>query len=165
MTKILLITIYNRSKRRVIMKKWILTTLLALAVGAACACYVFYDWNEEEKTAVSPSIEAKAFQLGAFKTMESAQKTQKTYPASIIVKEDSFYRVYASILQKKEAIDKMQQYFLEKNMDTYLKTIYIDDHLEESLRQSEELIRAGASSSTYDTINAKILKEYSGAQI
>lgn len=146
------------------MKKFFITCLSSFLIGGLFAFYVLKDFKNDGVLALDSYHEAKAFQVGAFGTLESAQKRQNDFPISIIVKEDSMYRIYVSILKEEENIAKMEAYLKEQGIDLYLKQIYISSSFEEKLKKIETLLQKSNNQDTYPTINKEILKNYESVE-
>ena len=138
------------------MKK-IIPYLLSLILGIFLAWFVF-----DKKDVFTSSIDAKAFQLGVFNSIDLAKEYTNKYPSSIIVQENDVYRVYISVLTNPKCISKMEKYLLDKKISFYEKDITVSDKsLIKALNNYENTMLEG-NNDTFFSINKLIMDAYGG---
>ncbi len=145
------------------MKKFI-PYILSLVVGTIFGFVIFQNNSDKITRVFSEEINATAFQLGVFNSLDLAKEYQKKYPSSIIMTDDDVYRVHISILTNSNTISKMEEYLNKKEIAFYKKEIVINDSsLINALNNYEKNMLSG-NDTTFISLNNLILESY-GANI
>ena len=80
------------------MKKYIITILIAIIVGACLGIYSFNKFKEEDIPVFNfNKNQAYAVQIGVFDTFENAEKLAEKY-GGLVVLDNEKYRVYIAIV-------------------------------------------------------------------
>ena len=142
------------------MKK-ILPYIFSLIVGSVFGFLLLN--NEDVNIAVfSSKINATAFQIGVFNSIDLAKEYVKKYPSSIIVAEDDVFRVYISVLTNNKCISKMEEYLNNEKVSFYKKDIVVNDSgLIKALQNYEKSMLDG-NNETFISINKLIMESYGG---
>ncbi len=137
------------------MKK-VFPVLLAVIVGGVCAFFLFK--KVESVNSLSLEGNATAIQIGVFTRQENAKAMAIKYGG--IVKEDSgLFRVYYSVLSKKENIDYITEKLKEKGINYYLKRITVSENVLNELDKYETLMESTKDEVKMD-VNSKALRAY-----
>lgn len=140
------------------MKKYIITILIAIAVGACLGIYSFNKFKEDDIKPVFSfnKNQAYAFQIGVFDTFENAQKLAEKYGALVILDNDK-YRVYISIAN--DTINLMKSYLDEKKIAYYIRTIEVSEEFNEKLNNYEAVLKV-IDKEEYESVIKNILRDY-----
>lgn len=126
-------------------------------IGGSFA-YFFFNSFTLEQDDISLFNVASAFQVGAFTNRDNADRVADRNNGIVVLDRD-VYRVYVAILNDKEAIRKMKDYYNEIGLNYYLKEINVSSEFLLSISDSEELLKR-SSKDTYNTINISVLNKY-----
>jgi len=140
------------------MKKYIITILIAVIIGACLGIYSFNKFQEDD---VKPVFnfnknQAYAFQIGVFDNFDNAEKLAEKYGGLVIFDNEKF-RVYTSIVN--DTLNIMKSYYDEKGIAYYIRNIDVNETFMNKLNDYETLLKA-VSKDEYDSIIKKILKDY-----
>lgn len=135
-------------------------------LGLAFAVFVgllFMDSTKNEETVpvINTNNQAKAFQLGAYNNLESANKEASLHGGKVI-QDENYYYVYYSILQEQSNIEKMLNYLDKNNISYYLKNIEPDQSFLSKLTSYEELMKSTTSEIAFLELNKRIIESYEG---
>ena len=102
----------------------------------------------------------KAFQIGVYTNLDTANIYSEKIKDSIIVKDNELYRVYAAILKNQDNIDSMSKYLNNHNIEYYLKDIEISDKRLISEINEYENIMDSNNEVVFLEINKMIMETY-----
>lgn len=143
------------------MKKFI-PYLLSVLVGVVFALFIFKSADFSIKDVFAENITTTAFQLGVFKTIETANDLKDKYPPSVIIQDDDVYRVYYSILTDNKTIKKMEDYLNNQKIAFYKKVLVINDKtFIEAINNYEKTILEG-NDTVLTSVNKLIMNSYKG---
>lgn len=126
-------------------------------IGGGLAYFFFNSFTLDEVEGNYYNV-ASAFQVGAFTNRDNADRVADRNNGIVVLDKD-IYRVYVAILNDKEAINKMKDYYKEIGLNYYLKEINVSSEFLLSISDSEELLKR-SSKDTYNTINVSVLNKY-----
>ena len=140
------------------MKKYLITILIAIVVGA---CLGIYSFNRFKQDDVKPVFnfnknQAYAMQIGVFDAFENAEKLAEKY-GGLVVLDNEKYRVYIAIVN--DTLNIMKSYYDEKGIAYYIRTIDVDSQFMEKLNNYETALKV-VEKSNYDEIIRNILRDY-----
>ena len=140
------------------MKKYIITILVAIIVGACLGIYSFNKFKEDDiKTVFNMSKnQAYAFQIGVFDTFENAEKLAEKN-GGLVVLDNEKYRVYASIVN--DTLNLMKSYYNEKGIAYYIRTVDVNEEFLNKLENYETVLKV-IDKEEYDTVIKNILRDY-----
>ena len=139
------------------MKKFIITIIIAILVGAGLGIYSYTKFNEEKDIPVTKvNQQVYAIQIGVFDSIENANLLANNY-GGIIILDNNKYRVYLAIVSS--SLNKIKNYYDEKKISYYIRNIDVSDDFYNKLMDYETILNA-TSKENYDEIIKKILKEY-----
>ena len=140
------------------MKKYLITVLIAIFVGACLGIYSFNKFKEDDVKSVFSfnKNQAFAFQIGVFDAFENAEKLAEKYGGLVILDNDK-YRVYIAIVN--ESLNLLKSYYDEKGIAYYIRTLDVNNEFMDKLSDYETLLKV-ANKEEYDAIIKNILKDY-----
>ena len=144
------------------MKKYLLTIIASLLVGFLLS---FYMLKEYEKTDIFPvfneSETAYLIQQGVYSSMESMQENTTHLTDYIYSVIDNMYYVYIGISLDSSNVDKIQEYYQSKDIDTIVKTTTLtDQEFIASLRQYDMVLNNTDDEDTIKEICKQVLSKY-----
>ena len=144
------------------MKKYLLTIIVSLLVGFLLS---FYMLKEYEKTDIFPvfneSETAYLIQQGVYSSMESMQENTTHLTDYIYSVIDDMYYVYIGISLDSSNINKLQEYYKSKDINTIIKTTTLtDQEFIETLRQYDMVLNNTSDEDTIKEICKQVLSKY-----
>lgn len=144
------------------MKKYLLTIIVSLLVGFLLS---FYMIKEYEKTDIFPvfneSETAYLIQQGVYSSMESMQENTAHLTDYIYSVIDDMYYVYIGISLDSSNVNKLQEYYKNKDIDTIIKTTTLtDQEFIETLRQYDMVLNNTSDEETIKEICKQVLSKY-----
>lgn len=101
----------------------------------------------------------KAFQIGAYTNVESANHEANEKDA-LVVSDGKYYYVYKAILSNTANIEKMINYLNKENVYYYIKNIDSSQNFKDELYKYEEMMRQTTSDIAFLELNKRILALY-----
>ena len=144
------------------MKKYLLTVIVSLLIGFLLS---FYMLKEYEKTDIFPvfneSETAYLIQQGVYSSMESMQENTTHLTDYIYSVIDNMYYVYVGISLDSSNINKIQEYYKNKDIETIIKTTTLNDSdFIETLRQYDLVLNGTDDEDTIREICKQVLSKY-----
>ena len=144
------------------MKKYLLTIIVSLLVGFLLS---FYMLKEYEKTDIFPvfneSETAYLIQQGVYSSMESMQENTTHLTDYIYSVIDDMYYVYIGISLDSSNVNKLQEYYKSKDINTIIKTTTLtDQEFIETLRQYDMVLNNTSDEDTIKEICKQVLSKY-----
>lgn len=144
------------------MKKYLLTIIISLLVGFLLS---FYMLKEYESIDIIPVFNTKEtaylVQQGVYSSMESMQENTSHLTDYIYSVIDNMYYVYIGISLESDNVEKIQEYYKNKDINTIIKTTTISDNdLINSLKQYDMVLKETAEEETIKEIIKQTLSKY-----
>ena len=144
------------------MKKYLLTIIVSLLVGFLLS---FYMLKEYESVNIIPVFNVKEtaylVQQGVYSSMESMQENTTNLSDYIYSVIDNMYYVYIGISLESDNVNKIQEYYKNKDINTIIKTTTISDtELLNSLRQYDMVLKETNEEETIKEIIKQTLSKY-----
>lgn len=144
------------------MKKYLLTIIISLLVGFLLS---FYMLKEYESVNIIPVFNVKEtaylVQQGVYSSMESMQENTSHLTDYIYSVIDNMYYVYIGISLESDNVNKIQEYYKNKDIKTIIKTTTISDNdLINSLRQYDMVLKETNEEETIKEIIKQTLSKY-----
>ena len=144
------------------MKKYLLTIIISLLVGFLLS---FYMLKEYESIDIIPVFNTKEtaylVQQGVYSSMESMQENTSHLTDYIYSVIDNMYYVYIGISLESDNVEKIQEYYKNKDINTIIKTITISDNdLINSLKQYDMVLKETSEEETIKEIIKQTLSKY-----
>lgn len=140
-------------------KRYLIYISLAIAVGAVFG-NLFYKKYENERS-LEKEYNSYLLQLGIFDTKEDMNKELLEIDDYIVIEKNNKYYVYVGVSTNKKNATKLQEIFLDKDINTSIKkTIISDIEFMNSLEQFDLLLDSVSSNEDIMSINEAILSSY-----
>lgn len=140
-------------------KRYLIYISLAIAVGAVFG-NIFYNKYEKEQS-LEKEYNSYLLQLGIFDTKEDMNKELLEIDDYIVIEKNNKYYVYVGVSTNKKNVTKLQEIFLDKDINTSIKkTIISDIEFMNSLEQFDLLLDSVSSNEDIMSINEAILSSY-----
>ena len=144
------------------MKKYLISIIVSLLVGFLLS---FYMLKEYEKTDIFPvfneSETAYLIQQGVYSSMESMQENTAHLTDYIYSVIDDMYYVYIGISLDSSNVNKLQEYYKNKDINTIIKTTTLtDQEFIEILRQYDMVLNNTSDEETIKEICKQVLSKY-----
>ena len=141
------------------MKQNVKIFLIALGIGMISAFVVCY---KIEPTIISNALETKVtyFYVGSYNDINSANNKKSNYTNALIYNSDGIYSVIIGVYNKKESIELMESYFIDKGINFRKKEVKASQELIKAMRDYELLI-ATSDKNYYENLNKSLLKLFS----
>lgn len=144
------------------MKKYLLTIIISLLVGFLLS---FYMLKEYESIDIIPVFNTKEtaylVQQGVYSSMESMQENTSHLTDYIYSVIDNMYYVYIGISLENDNVEKIQEYYKNKDINTIIKTTTISDNdLINSLKQYDMVLKETSEEETIKEIIKQTLSKY-----
>ena len=144
------------------MKKYLLTIIISLLVGFLLS---FYMLKEYESIDIIPVFNTKEtaylVQQGVYSSMESMQENTSHLTDYIYSVIDNMYYVYIGISLESVNVEKIQEYYKNKDINTIIKTTTISDNdLINSLKQYDMVLKETSEEETIKEIIKQTLSKY-----
>ena len=97
------------------------------------------------------------FQYGVYENKESLNNINIKYTYEI---KDNKYYVYVGMTSKKQNIEKLENYFNNKNIKTYVKELRLDDEFYNVIKQYDLLLDEAESDESIKTIMETVIAKY-----
>ena len=140
------------------MKKFIITVLVAILIGAALGIYSYNKFREEDIVPVFNvnNNQVYAIQVGVFDNFDNAQNLASKY-GGVVILDNEKYRVYTAIVN--DTLNLIKSYYDEKGIAYYIRTIEVNKEFMDKLDNYETILKA-STKDNYDSVIKNILKEY-----
>lgn len=128
-------------------------------IGAILGKFFYSNYEEEQN--LEKNYNSYLLQLGIFNTKEDVEKELHGIENYIVIEKDKKYYVYLGISTKKNNATKLQEVFLDKDINTSIKKTVINDiEFMSSLEQFDLLLDSVTNDEDIMSINAVILSSY-----
>lgn len=145
------------------MKKYFITIIMSLIVGFLLSSYVLKEYDEIDiKNVFSEKEKAYLIQQGVYSSYES-MKTNVNISDYIYSVIDNMYYVYVGMTLNEENVNKIQEYYKDKNVETIVKTTTLTDKdFISSLEKYDIVLSETNDSDTIKEVLKQILMKYKG---
>lgn len=138
------------------MKQNVKIFLIALIIGMIASyifCYKF------DNTLITSAIESKVtyFYVGSYNNLETANNKKKNYNNAIIYNDNGIYKIIIGVYNKKDTIELMESYFIDKGITFRSATLKTDNAFLKQISNYELLIQS-SDQSYYESLNNSLLK-------
>ena len=140
------------------MKKYLKILGVAIIFGGLLAYLFYYDINKEVR-AISKVV--TLFQVGVFKDYNNATFFSKTFPSSLIYKDNNYYRVIIAISYHEETKLKLESIYQNSEIEYYEKEIRINKDFIEKISNYESIILKSNKEEVINNVNNSILNIFS----
>mgnify|MGYP003177871997 CR=1 FL=1 len=139
------------------MKKYLKILGVAIIFGGLLAYLFYYDINKEVRAISKKEEVITLFQVGVFKDYNNATFFSKTFPSSLIYKDNDYYRVIIAISYHEETKLKLESIYQNSEIEYYEKEIRINKDFIEKISNYESIILKSNKEEVINNVNNSIL--------
>ena len=143
------------------MKKYLKILGVAIIFGGLLSYLFYYDINKEVRAISKKEEVITLFQVGVFKDYNNATFFSKTFPSSLIYKDNNYYRVIIAISYHKETKLKLESIYQNSEIEYYEKEIRINKDFIEKISNYESIILKSNKEEVINNVNNSILNIFS----
>ena len=134
---------------------------LATICEGVLAYLFYYDINKEVRAISKKEEVITLFQVGVFKDYNNAAFFSKTFPSSLIYKDNNYYRVIIAISYHEETKLKLESIYQNSEIEYYEKEIRINKDFIEKISNYESIILKSNKEEVINNVNNSILNIFS----
>lgn len=140
-------------------KKFLIYIALAIVMGAILGNLFYKKYVNEQN--LEKEYNSYLLQLGIFDSKEDMEKELLGIDDYIVIEKNNKYYVYLGVSTKKKNVAKLQEVFLDKDINTSIKKTVIDNiEFINSLEQFDLLLDSVSTNEDIMSINEVILSSY-----
>lgn len=143
------------------MKKYLKILGVSIIFGGLLAYLFYYDINKEVRAISKKEEVITLFQVGVFKDYNNATFFSKTFPSSLIYKDNNYYRVIIAISYHEETKLKLESIYQNSEIEYYEKEIRINKDFIEKISNYESIILKSNKEEVINNVNNSILNIFS----
>lgn len=143
------------------MKKILIPLISAIAIGLILGLYVFSQYEKDLNTISQEDETIYILQAGVYSNEENVKKYTTKVNYYITHHDGNYYRVYVAITHNKDLVDRLEECFVSKGNDIYVREQKINN-LEylELLRQYDLLLQSSSGDDELLQIEKQVLSKY-----
>ncbi|MDD2203625.1 MAG: hypothetical protein PHT75_04950 [Bacilli bacterium] len=142
------------------MKKILVPLISAIVIGLILGKYLFSQYEKKVDTVFQDDERIYVLQQGVYSTAENAGKYTSNLDYYIVHHDDKYYRVYVAITHNKNNVDILEEYYISKGNDIYVREL-TTNNLEflELLKQYDLLLQSSGDNELLQ-IEKQVLSKY-----
>ncbi len=148
-------------------KKLVIPTILALAIGSLIGVFLFQQYDKEDiktvdkQNTTSEMKEVYFLQVGVYSSKESMEENISKIPYYIYQIEENKYYVYVAMTLKEENAKKLKDFFIANGYNIYVKKFGISNSAFLTvLEQYDTMLEQAPDTSSYSAICGQVLAKY-----
>ena len=143
------------------MKKILVPLISAIVIGLALGKYFFSQYENKIDTVFQSDEKIYVLQQGVYSTPENVKKYTTKLDYYITHHDGEYYRVYVAITHNKNSVDRLEEYFLSKGNDIYVRELSTNNlEFLELLKQYDLLLSSSGGDSELLQIEKQVLSKY-----
>lgn len=143
------------------MKKIFGPLLSAIAIGLVLGIYFFSQYEKKVEEVFLDDEKIFVLQQGVYSTMENVLKHTTKLDYYITHHDDKYYRVYIAISQNEDNVTKLEEHFMAKGNDIYVRELSTNNlEFLELLKQYDLLLASSGGDSELLQIEKQVLSKY-----
>ena len=142
------------------MRKILVPLISAIVIGLILGKYLFSQYEKKVDTVFQDDERIYVLQQGVYSTAENAGKYTSNLDYYIVHHDDKYYRVYVAITHNKNNVDILEEYYISKGNDIYVREL-TTNNLEflELLKQYDLLLQSSGDNELLQ-IEKQVLSKY-----
>ena len=145
------------------MKRYLLTIIGSLLVGFLLSNYMLKQYDKPLLPVFGETKTAYLIQQGVYSSYDSMVKNTSNLTDYIYSNVDNMYYVYVAMTLDSDNISKLQQYYHDKNVDTIVKTITLNNKdMVNFIMQYDVVLKQTNDKATIKEIIKQVLIKYKG---
>jgi len=143
------------------MRKILVPLISAIVIGLILGKYLFSQYEKKVDTVFQTDETIYVLQQGVYSTSENVEKYTSTLDYYIVHHDDKYYRVYVAITHNKDNVDILEEYYMSKGNDIYVREL-TTNNLEflELIKQYDLLLQSSSGENELLQIEKQILSKY-----
>lgn len=143
-------------------KKFLISVLLCFILGSSFAFIVYNSYKKNNIYAASGKEKSVYFiQIGAFSNYKNVNNITKSLSSYLVVEENNLYVVYVGITGNKNNLKKLEEFFVKKGNNIYIKEKNINNTIFiKTLIKYDSLLKETNDYDTIFIINKEVLNLY-----
>jgi hypothetical protein len=143
------------------MKKILVPLIGAIAIGLFLGKYFFDQYEDKIDTVFQNDETIYVLQQGVYSTPENVEKYTTKLDYYITHHDDKYYRVYVAITHNKNNIKRLEEYFLNKGNDIYVRELTTNNvEFFELLKQYDLLLESSSGNEELVQIEKQVISKY-----
>ncbi|MFA5409509.1 MAG: hypothetical protein WC343_12115 [Bacilli bacterium] len=143
------------------MKKILIPLIFAVVIGLVIGKYLFSQYENEINTVLESDEVIYVLQQGVYSTSDNATKYTTNLDYYIVHHDDTYYRVYVAITHNKDNVERLEEYYVAKGNDIYVRELSTDNaEFIELLKQYDLLLESSSGDNELLQIEKQILSQY-----
>lgn len=143
------------------MKKIFVPLVSAIVIGLILGKYFFSQYESKIDTVFQSDEKIYVLQQGVYSTPENVTKYTTKLDYYITHHDDKYYRVYVAITHNKNNVTRLEEYFLSKGNDIYVRELSTNNlEFLELIKQYDLLLESGSGDSELLQIEKQVLSKY-----
>jgi sulfur transfer complex TusBCD TusB component (DsrH family) len=142
------------------MKRIIVPFISAIVIGLILGKYLFSQYEKKVDTVFQEDETIYVLQQGVYSSMENVEKYTSKLDYYIVHHDDKYYRVYVAMTHNKNNVDILEEYYMSKGNDIYVREL-TTNNLEflELIKQYDILLQSGGNNELLQ-IEKQVLSKY-----
>lgn len=144
-----------------IMKKIIVPLISAIVIGIVLGKYFFSQYEKDIDPVFQDDEVIYVLQQGVYSTPENVKKYTTKLDYYITHHDGNYYRVYVAITHNKNNVERLEEYFLSKGNDIYVRELSTNNlEFLELIKQYDLLLASSGGDSEMLQIEKQVLSKY-----
>jgi hypothetical protein len=143
------------------MKKFVTIVFLAVSIGAILGKVVFDQYHKDVKDVFNEDTKIYVLQQGVYSSEDSVKANTKNVSYYLTVKDNQYFRVYVGITKNKDYIKKIEDIFVSKGNDIYVRELTVNNKaFTDLLEQYDNLLKETNDEAEILEIEKQVLSKY-----
>ncbi|MDD4298257.1 MAG: hypothetical protein PHS98_01310 [Bacilli bacterium] len=143
------------------MKRILIPLCSAIIIGLILGKYFFSQYENKINPVFKDDETIYVLQQGVYSTMENVEKYTTKLDYYIVHHDGEYYRVYVAITHNKNNINRLEEYFIKRGNDIYVREL-LTNNMEflEILKQYDLLLQSSSGDNELIQIEKQVLSKY-----
>lgn len=143
------------------MKKLLIPLICAVAIGVLLGKYLFSQYENKVDTVFQNEEKIYVLQQGVYSNLDNVKKYTTKLDYYITHHDGNYYRVYAAVTHNKDHVKRLEEYFVSKGNDIYVREL-TTNNLEflELIKQYDLLFASSSKDEELKQIQKQVLSKY-----
>jgi hypothetical protein len=143
------------------MKKIIIPLISAIVIGLLLGKYFFSQYEGKIEKVFQSDEKIYVLQQGVYSSIENVKKYVTKLDYYITHHDGDYYRVYAAITHNKDNVSRLEEYFVSKGNDIYVREVTTNNmEFLELLKQYDLLFESSNGDNELLQIEKQVLSKY-----
>lgn len=144
-----------------IMKRLLLPLISAIVIGLVLGKYFFSQYEKKVDPVFQSDETIYVLQQGVYSSSENVKKYTTKLDYYVTDHDGEYYRVYVAITHNKNSVKRLEEYFISKGNDIYVRELTSNNaEFLEVLKQYDLLLESGSGDAELLQIEKQVLSKY-----